>query len=56
MELAAQGLLRLPQTRLDLNDLFAIGTDERVAGDLAEAMAKAISRDREERDESILGR
>jgi len=53
--LAASGELRLPEETLDEAAFWAIGSDEVSSEAVAEALSRAISQDREERDDSVLG-
>lgn len=56
LELAAEGKLALPEQVLDLKAFWAIGGKARVSRGSAKAIRSAVSRDREDRDDSVLGR
>src|SRR6476660_9812016 len=55
LELVASGRLLLPVQELDEKAFWAIGSKGR-AGKSRAAIRRAVSEDREERDDSILGR
>ena len=54
--LVASGRLLLPVQELDENAFWAIGAKNRVRKSRSRAIRRAVSEDREERDDSILGR
>jgi prevent-host-death family protein len=54
--LASEGKLRLPTAKLNLEEFFAIGKDAPVSAEKVEALVRAISEERGEREDSLLGR
>jgi len=56
LELVASGRLLLPVQELDEKAFWTIGSKDRVRKSRAEAIRRAVSEDRDEREHSILGR
>lgn len=56
LELVASGRLLLPVQELDEKTFWAIGSKERVRKSRAAAVRRAVSEDRDEREDGILGR
>jgi len=56
LALAASGELLLPLAPLDERAFWSIGTGQRPKSRIETAVAKAVTRDREERDAGLLGR
>lgn len=56
LALVASGQLRLPEKPLDEEAFWALGAGESASETLARALDDVIGREREERDDSVLGR
>jgi prevent-host-death family protein len=56
LALAASGELSLPTRKLNARAFWSIGAGIPVTGDVAAAIARAVSEDREDRDAGLLGR
>lgn len=53
--LAAEGKLRLPEKRFDATQFWSIGAGLNVPAETVESLVQAISEERDERDDSLLG-
>jgi len=56
LALVASGELRLPEKPFDEEAFWALGAGEAPSAKLTAALADVITREREERDDSVLGR
>ena len=54
LALVAAGKLKLPERELDLDAFFAIGAEDPVSPAAYEAAKRAVTLDREEREEAVL--